>query len=979
MNCRFILSFVFAILIACAAHSHGQLVPPDTTEGRTQISYSEEPFVNYSGGDGGAGFVKFAIVLSDPGTVYFQDSNLYPFHFDFATQRLQPFLGMSRAQFDAVSLRRAGQQVVLGAVIFPPFDSAREFGIQFVGLDPYPKEDVKAWFDAVKEAVMADPPADAIYIPSFEQKAQAEADRAWFAERGIVVDGIERWIVSQAVYADGWAFGRLVFVPGAQIAAAYSAGTLKPTDVLLTDGVPAEVPFLAGILTLTPATPNSHVAILARNQRIPFAWIVRVSERTRIQALVGREVLMRASSTGEFSLRVSAADDDLDPQVRAQILRLKTPPVVQVKPRKHLGRLSADVSMLVPRDIKFFGGKASNFGLLRRTIPENSPRALAFSFDLWEQFLENVNPDSGLKLREEIEQRLGAFTWPPNFAEAGAALDSVRKLIRKDVKFTDGQKAAILSALTGAGFQPTRMLRFRSSSNAEDTSQFSGAGLYESFNGCIADSQDGDGDGPSHCCPDEPEEETVLGALEKVFASFYNDNAWLERLRHGIPESQVGMAVLVHENARDEDEMANGVATITRRPGFEPGRAEHEFNIVTQAGAVSVTNPEGGAKPEIVIGGQSSGFDPYLFTQQHSDLVQLGANVMTWESDYRDLLGLFVKVAKGYAQLFPEKATFTLDLEFKKLVPGVLQVKQVRELPQPRERLVKPILLNEPTEWVVFQGEFADAFAYHRLKCVLTASTLNTKLNATLAAPLHRDCSFDFVLNGALSNLGNGPFAWPGYRFLAPRPGLQLDLWKASGEASAVTYRLRSTIPAQADAAVGPVLTQRDFNERLVAIYKTPQPYLDFDGLVKTRSSDAASLIPRGELIPESALQTRRIQTPAGVVIDPQFHWPDYSDGGFVIIKTFPLAAWDHTTITGLTTSPLVLTDDFAQTYAPGHHNFTEVFLFEPALDPGITPEQRAELEAANIRMIHVFHDRALGFGDTIRVLGFDGAFRLLP
>jgi hypothetical protein len=154
---------------------------------------------------------------------------------------------------------------------------------------------------------------------------------------------------------------------------------------------------------------------------------------------------------------------------------------------------------------------------------------------------------------------------------------------------------------------------------------------------------------------------------------------------------------------------------------------------------------------------------------------------------------------------------------------------------------------------------------------------------------------------------------------------------------------------------VSPVITQRDFNERLVAIYKTPQPYLDFDGAVKTRSSDAASLIPRGELVPESALQTRRIQTASGVVFDPQFHWPDYSGGGFVIIKTFPLAAWDHTTITGLTTSPLVLTDDFAQTYAPGHHNFTEVFLFEPALDPGITAEQRAELEAANIRMIHVF------------------------
>jgi hypothetical protein len=138
-------------------------------------------------------------------------------------------------------------------------------------------------------------------------------------------------------------------------------------------------------------------------------------------------------------------------------------------------------------------------------------------------------------------------------------------------------------------------------------------------------------------------------------------------------------------------------------------------------------------------------------------------------------------------------------------------------------------------------------------------------------------------------------------------------------------------------------------------------------------------LIPRGELIPESALQTRRIQTASGVVFDPQFHWPDYSGGGFVIIKTFPLAAWDHTTITGLTTSPLVLTDDFAQTYAPGHHNFTEVFLFEPALDPGVTAEQRAELEGANIRMIHVFHDRALGIGDTVRVLGFDRTMSTIP
>jgi hypothetical protein len=633
---------------------------------------------------------------------------------------------------------------------------------------------------------------------------------------------------------------------------------------------------------------------------------------------------------------------------------------------------------LHPADNRYFGGKASNFGLLRRTIPNDSPRAIAFSFDLWEQYLGNVNPDSGLTLGAEIEQRLGGFTWPPNMTAASAALNDVRDLIRKKVKFTDGQKDAILAALTGAGFQPTRMLRFRSSSNAEDTAQFSGAGLYESFNGCIADSLDNDATGPCQCAANEPDEKTVLKAIEKVFASFYNDNAWLERLRFGIRERQVGMAVLVHENAPDADEMANGVATITRRPGFAPGQVEFEFNIVTQLGAVSVTNPAGGGKPEVVLGGQSGvAGDPFVYTQQHSDLVPLGGNVMTWETDYHDLTALLVKVARGYAQLFPGKKTFTLDLEFKKLQPGALQVKQVRELPQTVSQFVPPILLNEPVEWTVFQGEFGDAFAYHRLKSALHLETRNIPLSATaLRAPLHRASAFDFLLGGALTRFTGGPQSWPGYRFTTPRLGLQIDSWFAGRAAGRVDFRLRTTIPTRVDAVISPVITQRDFTQQLIAIYKTAQPYLDA-GVAKKRTSDAATIVPSDSVVPDEKVQARRIETAGGAVIAPEFHWPKYS--GFVIIKTLPLAAWERTTITGLTTTPLVLTSDFAQTYAPGHHNFTETFIFEPALDPNVTAEQRTELTTADIRLIHVFHDRDLGGPDMVRVIGFDGKARELP
>ena len=77
-----------------------------------------------------------------------------------------------------------------------------------------------------------------------------------------------------------------------------------------------------------------------------------------------------------------------------------------------------------------------------------------------------------------------------------------------------------------------------------------------------------------------------------------------------------------------------------------------------------------------------------------------------------------------------------------------------------------------------------------------------------------------------------------------------------------------------------------------------------------------------------------------------------------MIIKTLPVAEWVDTVITGLTTDPLRLTNSFAQSYGPGHHNFREQFIFEPGLDPSVTPAQKAELDAANIRLLHVLHNR---------------------
>ncbi len=57
----------------------------------------------------------------------------------------------------------------------------------------------------------------------------------------------------------------------------------------------------------------------------------------------------------------------------------------------------------------------------------------------------------------------------------------------------------------------------------------------------------------------------MFKAIRKVFASFYNENAFLERLRLGVDESKVGMALLVHHSFPDDGELANGVAVVRRR------------------------------------------------------------------------------------------------------------------------------------------------------------------------------------------------------------------------------------------------------------------------------------------------------------------------------------------------------------------------------------------------------------------------------
>ncbi len=78
---------------------------------KNQVEFPDDPFRSSSnpfGGQALPGWIKFSILLDDPATVYFQDSQQYAFHYDFASELLDPFIGMTREQFDAVTLNAEG-------------------------------------------------------------------------------------------------------------------------------------------------------------------------------------------------------------------------------------------------------------------------------------------------------------------------------------------------------------------------------------------------------------------------------------------------------------------------------------------------------------------------------------------------------------------------------------------------------------------------------------------------------------------------------------------------------------------------------------------------------------------------------------------------------------------------------------------------------------------------------------------------------
>jgi hypothetical protein len=1168
-------SRAWAILILLAATLQAAHAEPPTISPspywKNQIAYPYDTFCNSRFVDGKVKWIKFTILLApyDPNVVYFQDSAKYVFHYSFATEVLDPFRGMTAPQFNAATLFEKNQKAILGTVILPPAvawptePQFREYGIQFVRQDPFTREQIRDLFQLVKAHVGAPADVQVFYFPTYEQQAAASANRDWFESQGVPLGSTARWASGNACYSPGWAFGRLNYVPGGSIASAYHSGVLKPGDILLTDGVPAEVPFVAGIISLAPSTPNSHVAILAKTYMVPFVYLALAADAEHIQQLIGHRIVFCAYED-EFGVDVRTIDAEgiLDDAAAAEILQLKQPAPLDISPMASLGTFGVSVEGLQATDIQYVGGKAANFSLLRAAVPDNSPRAIALTFDLWNAFLDQpltpasaitlmprehmlfwadddeqqgpthtsfrlnadgetislfdvdgatlldsiqfgrqtkdvsygrsvdggdvwqafdrptpglpnsaapsehtgglvinelmannkrtiedpcesgeypdwielynasdqaialngiyltddaneptqwqVRPEiTGPTLRQEIARRLSKYTAypPPDMQMLSQDMASIRNLFTNSgvTAFTAALRAAVIDVLTNPkyGFDPNVPLRFRSSTNVEDSVDFIGAGLYDSFSGCLGDAIDLDDDGPCACDPNRGSERDVFQAIRQVFASFYNDNAYLERLRHGLDETNVGMAVVVHHSFPDEIELANGVATV-ERDGMQ---ANTYITLVTQLGTVSVTNPEDGSIPEeVTVTILPSGSSTWPELKRASSLVRLGDTVLTGtlrgksiqgSSDYKDLTALLLKVSSEFERR-TGKFPYILDLEYKKVAPGGrvlpaggLVIKQVRQVPS-SNRMQTPYLVNQPTEFEVYTGEVelmdtVDVFADHRLKSRWTIQTCNTVLDANaLGESLYTDVQIEYLDEDRIRTISGKMALLPsGNHSLIDDD--TIDSWQLPDLVNPRTYHLWTPdVPTAIPPSLRPIFAPSDLG---CSGYRVPYRFLplNVDYGAPVVSWHPAGMRPvTGNKVylwacsPASSadMPQERSLVDHGVSVKSYFYYPPLPRG-FTMWEqaggnTGPLKRWDRTVIEGLTTEPIVLKGYYSQTFRPEHHNVAEHFLFEPRLEPGISAAIVSQLQNKGIRFIHMILDKDNVGANQSRIILYD-------
>jgi hypothetical protein len=491
------------------------------------------------------------------------------------------------------------------------------------------------------------------FVPNSRNQEDAAAD--WDAPFAIA--GRDDSIPYE-VYSPGEAFGTLRLQPLDELAQAEEDASFGWQDILVFDEAPLDLErIVSGIVTGSRQGELSHLNVRSAARGTPNCYL-----RAPFDALADWEGQLVRFECGQDDWDVRSATQA---EAEAWWEDIRPDPVTVPTPdfqtAEIVGLLQVDTSSASAREaaVAAYGSKGSNLATLYQRIDADLqlngflvPMAL-----YGEQMAQG-----GLQERIEALHVDEGFLSDP--AQRRQDLASLRADIRASEVDADTVQA-LYDAIVAAEGSDTVMVRFRSSSNAEDSLEFSGAGLYDSTSVCAADSFDGDDEGPSLCDPDQPKERSIERGLLKVHASLWKVAAWEERAWYGMDQLEVAMGVLV--DTRSKDEQANIVAFT----GVPSDPEDERYLVNAQVGWLDVVSAESGVWPERALLELSS-------SGQVTGIVRVDSSSEADEvlSDARlEELGEALWTVED---VYPSQGSAMLDTEWKVLEDGRLVIKQVR-------------------------------------------------------------------------------------------------------------------------------------------------------------------------------------------------------------------------------------------------------------------------------------------------------------
>ncbi len=588
----------------------------------------------------GARSVKFVVDTDFGDELYFQNSQKYQIHYEFASEHLSVAQGFSPvgslAEFNSEQYTSNLRRFILGAVTH--YEGPDIWAFELSPYDTASAEMIELAFTKVKhhaffgEDLRFHPTSQAI-----EDVAENLSDAVPLVTTDELFQGTDYQALNVAE-----AYGRLRFMTAHEL----ETNFLSFRDIVVLDQVPNDISVTSGIITSEFQTPLAHINVLSQNRGTPNMAFRGAYDLEEFREFEDKWVRL---SVGPFEYEL----EEVDVEVADAWWDENKPSAVQV-PGANLNITElTDVEDIVTIDdpddgpalletikdgTRAFGGKAANYGAMAHIEGLPVPKAFAIPIYYYFQFME----ENG------FDDQVTEFLADPDFQEDPEVRAARLEQLREDMLVAPVNaefEQAVIDKISTDYPQGLRM-RFRSSTNAEDLDGFTGAGLYTSKSGEITGYED-----------------PFLDAIREVWSSVWYFRAFEERSYRSIDHQAVGMALLVHQSFPDEE--ANGVA-LTDNP-FDKSGLDPAFYINVQWGEESVVLPPPGVSTDSLLYyyGQSGQPTTYL---SHSNLVPEGETVLS-RTQVRELGDALILIRNFFAPAYGpgpgSSEWWAMDVEFK--------------------------------------------------------------------------------------------------------------------------------------------------------------------------------------------------------------------------------------------------------------------------------------------------------------------------